>query len=88
MALKLWADLIDDASVDTLPENGSFKSPGASFLAKKNPFSYVQNIITIADGCAFDIFDGEKWKQISNRGSIDLNPLTVLDQGAAFRNYR
>jgi hypothetical protein len=84
MALKLWADLADDASVNTLPENGSFKSSGNSFLVKKNPFSYVQNVLTIADGCAFDIFNGEDWRQISNRGDIDLNPLAALDQGAAF----
>jgi hypothetical protein len=84
MALKLWADLVDDASVNTLPENGNFKSPGNSFIGKKNSFSYVQNILTIADGCAFDIFNGEDWRQISNRGDIDLNPLTALDQGAAF----
>jgi hypothetical protein len=84
MALKLWTDFTDIASVNTLSENGSFKAPGSSFLSKKNPFSYVQNILTIADGCAFDIFNGEDWRQISNRGGIDLNPLTALDQGAAF----
>jgi hypothetical protein len=84
MALKLWIDLVDDASVNTLPENGSFKSSGNSFLSKKNPFSYVQNILIIADGCAFDIFNGEDWRQISNRGDIELNPLAAQDQGASF----
>jgi hypothetical protein len=84
MSLKLWADLADDASVNTLPENGNFKAPGNAFISKKNAFSYIQNILTIADGCAFDIFNGEDWRQISNRGDIDLNPLTALDQGSAF----
>jgi hypothetical protein len=83
MSLKIWKDLVDDASVDTLPEVGNFKARGDSFLKKKNPFSYTQDRLLLADGCGFDIFDGNGWRQISNRGEIEINPLTVLDQGVA-----
>lgn len=84
MSLKIWKDLVDDASVNTLPEVGNFKSRGDSFLKKKNPFSYTQDHLLLADGCGFDIFDGNGWRQISNRGEIEINPLTVLDQGISF----
>jgi formylglycine-generating enzyme required for sulfatase activity len=83
MSLHLWTDLVDDASVNTIPENGSYKARGDSFLKKKNPFSYAQNRIILADGCGFDIFDGNGWRQISNRGDIDVDPATLLDQGAS-----
>jgi hypothetical protein len=79
MSLHLWTDLIDDASINTIPENGSYKARGDSFLKKKNPFSYTQNRIIFADGCGFDIFDGNGWRQISNRGDIDIDPVTLLD---------
>jgi hypothetical protein len=84
MSLKLWKDLVDDASVNTLPEVGSYKSRGDSFLKKKSPFSYSQDRLLLADGCGFDIFDGNGWRQISNRGEMEINPLTVLDQGSSF----
>jgi hypothetical protein len=84
MSLHLWTDLVDDASVNTIPENGSYKARGDSFLKKKNPFSYTQNRIILADGCGFDIFDGNGWRQISNRGDIDIDPATLLDQGSVF----
>jgi formylglycine-generating enzyme required for sulfatase activity len=83
MSLHLWTDLVDDGTVNTIPENGSCKSRGDSFLSKKNPFSYTQNRLILSDGCGFDIFDGNNWRQISNRGDIDFDPLSVLDQGSA-----
>jgi hypothetical protein len=84
MSLHLWTDLVDDATVNTIPENGNFKSRGESFISKKNPFSYTQNRILLADGCGFDIFDGNNWRQISNRGEIDIDPISILDQGSTF----
>jgi len=81
MSLKLWKDLIDDFSVSNLPEVGNFKARGDSFIKKQNPFSYAQNILSLADGCGFDLYDGNGWKQISNRGEIVINPALNLDQG-------
>jgi hypothetical protein len=81
MSLKLWKDIDDDNSVATLPECGNFKARGNSFLTKQNPFSYEQNLLTLADGCAFEIYDGNGWKQISNRGAITINPALNLDEG-------
>jgi hypothetical protein len=83
MSLHLWKDTVDDATVNTIPENGAFKAAGDGFLKKKNPFTYTQNRLILSDGCAFDIFDGNNWRQISNRGDIEFDPLSVLDQGSA-----
>jgi formylglycine-generating enzyme required for sulfatase activity len=85
MSLKLWTDLVDDASVNTLPENGMFKSAGSSFITKKNPFAYDADRLIIADGCAVDIYNGEAWRQVSNRGDIDFNPVQALDMGNSFQ---
>jgi hypothetical protein len=82
--LKIFRDLVDEATVGTIPENGSFKTPGSSFLSKRDPFAYATDRLIIADGCAFDIYDGSAWRQISNRGSVDLNAASVLDTGGAF----
>ena len=85
MSLKLWKDLVDDASVNTLPENGSFKAGrNGTILSKQNPFSFIQDRLILADGCAFDFFDGNGWRQISNRGDIVLNPAILLDEGNSY----
>jgi len=92
MSLKLYKDvadvatenLADDASVSTIPENGSFKSPGSSFLSKKNPFAYSTNRLILANGAAFDLYDGLKWRQIVNRGDMEIDPASLLDTGSGF----
>jgi formylglycine-generating enzyme required for sulfatase activity len=84
MALKLFKDLVDEATVATLPENGNFKAPGNSIITKRDPFAYAVDRLLIADGAAFDVYDGAVWRQISNRGTIDLNAAAVLDTGGAF----
>jgi len=84
MSFKLWKDLVDVNSINTLPELGNFKSRGSSFIAKQNPFSYTQDRLVVADGCAFDLHDGNGWRQISNRGDVVINPGTVLDDGGTY----
>jgi hypothetical protein len=84
MALKLFKDLVDEATISTIPENGSFKTPGSSFISKRDPFAYATDRLLIQDGCAFDIYDGSVWRQVANRGTIDLNAASVLDTGGAF----
>ena len=84
MSLHLWTDGVDVASVNTLPENGDFKARGDSFIKKQNPFSYMQDRLVIADGCAFDLHDGSNWRQVSNRGDMVINPASVLEEGDSF----
>jgi hypothetical protein len=50
MALKLWQDGVDTASVATIPENGNFKCVGDSFLRKKDPFLYDEDKLILKDG--------------------------------------
>lgn len=38
MALKLWKDGVDSASIATIPENGNFKCIGNYYLAKRIHF--------------------------------------------------
>jgi hypothetical protein len=82
MSLHLWQDLVDNASCNDLAENGSFKSHGNAYLQKINPFAYVQDRLSLANGCAFDLFDGTNWRQVSNREEIDFDPATLLDAGS------
>jgi len=84
MSLKLFKDNIDAATVATVPESGNFKAVGNKYLSKRDPFSYVADRLILEDGCAFDLFDGEVWRQIVNRGIIDVSAVTLLDTGNAF----
>ncbi|MBQ9237786.1 MAG: SUMF1/EgtB/PvdO family nonheme iron enzyme [Treponema sp.] len=81
MALKQWKDGVDAASVAVFGELGNFKVVGKSFLSKKNPFAYDENIITMADGFCVDLYNGEKWNQFTNRNDMTLNPAELLDTG-------
>lgn len=83
MALKLWQDNVDVASIATIPENGNFKCVGDEFLSKKDPFAYEANILIINDGFSIDLFDGTDWRQITNRGEITFDPAANLDIGEA-----
>ena len=83
MSLKIWQDEVDFASVATLPENGNFKCVGNSFLSKKDPFAYSENKLILADGCAFDVYDGTTWRQITNRGDYEFDPVDLLDTGSS-----
>ncbi|MDR2097690.1 MAG: SUMF1/EgtB/PvdO family nonheme iron enzyme [Spirochaetaceae bacterium] len=83
MSLKVFKDLIDEATVATIPESGSFKAAGAGFLSKRDPFSYAADRLIVADGCAFDVFDGAVWRQAVNRGVIDVAPVSILDAGGS-----
>jgi formylglycine-generating enzyme required for sulfatase activity len=82
MSFKYWRDGLDDQSVATIPENGNYKSVGAKYLSKKNPFSYTEDRLLIDDGCAFDFYDGSSWRQFSNRGIIDVAAADILDTGS------
>jgi formylglycine-generating enzyme required for sulfatase activity len=84
MSLKVFKDLVDDATVSTIPESGSFKAVGKNFLSKLAPFSYVQDRLVLADGCGFDVFDGNEWRQVVNRGSLDVLAASLLDVGGTF----
>jgi hypothetical protein len=79
--LKLFKDLIDDATVSTVPESIGHKTP---YLSKRDPFLYAANRLILADGCAFSIYDGNMWRQVVNRGVIDFNPASLLDTGGQF----
>jgi formylglycine-generating enzyme required for sulfatase activity len=81
MALKLWQDGVDNASVATIPENGNFKCVGSSFLVKKDPFAYTENKLILKDGFAVDLYDGVAWRQITNRAAIEFDPAENLDTG-------
>jgi hypothetical protein len=83
MSLKVFKDLIDNATVATIPESGSFKAADSSFLSKRDPFSYSANRIVLADGCGFDVFDGNAWRQAVNRGAIDAAAVSLLDTGGS-----
>jgi formylglycine-generating enzyme required for sulfatase activity len=84
MSLKVFKDLVDDATVATIPESGNFKAAGNSFLSKRDPFSYAADRIVLADGCGFDVFDGDTWRQVVNRGLIDAAAVALLDTGGSF----
>jgi hypothetical protein len=84
MSLKVFKDLVDDAVVATIPESGSFKSVGRSYLSKLAPFSYVNDRLVLADGCGFDVFDGNEWRQVVNRGQMDVTAASLLDVGGSF----
>jgi formylglycine-generating enzyme required for sulfatase activity len=84
MAFHLLKDGVDRNTVATIPENGNFKSVGASFIGKLNPFSYNEDKLFIEDGCAIDLFDGNNWLQIPNRGRIEFDPAASLDSGSSF----
>ena len=86
MSLHLYKDHVDDLSVTALGETGGYKAVGRYYLEKRNPFEYDENIIRFSNGAAFDFFDGEDWKQICNRGTLDFDPLQHLDIPAA--SYR
>ena len=81
MALHLYRDLVDDATVATIPESLGHKTP---HLSKRDPFLYAQNRLILADGCSFNIFNGVSWFQVVNRGVIDFNPVSLLDTGGQF----
>jgi formylglycine-generating enzyme required for sulfatase activity len=83
MSLKVFKDLIDEATVATIPESGSYKAAGSSFLSKRDPFSYAVDRIVVADGCAFDVFDGTAWRQVVNRGAVDVAAVSILDAGGS-----
>jgi formylglycine-generating enzyme required for sulfatase activity len=83
MSLKVFKDLIDEATVATIPESGSYKAAGSSFLSKRDPFSYSANRIVLADGCGFDVYDGNMWRQAVNRGIIDAAAVSLLDTGGS-----
>jgi formylglycine-generating enzyme required for sulfatase activity len=85
MSLKVFKDLIDEATVATIPESGSFKAAGSSFISKRDPFSYSADRVVIADGCGFDVFDGNTWRQVVNRGMIDATAISLLDAGGTFQ---
>ena len=86
MSLHLYKDHVDDLSVTALGETSGYKAVGRYYLEKRNPFEYDENIIRFSNGAAFDFFDGEDWKQICNRGTLDFDPLQHLDIPAA--SYR
>ena len=86
MSLHLYKDHIDDLSVAALGETSGYKAVGRFYLEKRNPFEYDENIIRFSNGAAFDFFDGEDWKQVCNRGTMDFDPLQHLDIPAA--SYR
>jgi formylglycine-generating enzyme required for sulfatase activity len=83
MSLKVFKDLIDDATVATIPESGNFKAPGAGYLSKRDPFSYAADRIILVDGCGFDVYDGNMWRQAVNRGIIDAAAVSLLDTGGS-----
>jgi hypothetical protein len=85
MSLKVFKDLIDDATVATIPESGNYKAAGNNFLSKRDPFAYAVDRLVLADGCGFDVFDGQTWRQVVNRGAIDTAAVSLLDTGAAFQ---
>jgi formylglycine-generating enzyme required for sulfatase activity len=85
MSLHLYKNNIDEYRISDLGENANFKSPGASFLSKRNPFSYDENIISLEDGASFDFYDGAEWSRIPNRGLIDFDPLENLDVGDSYK---
>jgi hypothetical protein len=84
MSLHIYKDTVDDYQISDLGENIDFKSPGASFISKKNQFSYDENILLIESGASFDFFDGAEWSRITNRGQIELDPLQFLDEGDSY----
>jgi hypothetical protein len=84
MSIHRYQNNVDEYSVSDLGENVNFKSPGALFLEKSNPFSYEENIITFANGASFDFFDGAEWSRIINRGEMDFDPLQNLDAGDSY----
>ena len=81
MALKLWQDGVDTASVATIPENGNFKCVGDSFLRKKDPFLYDEDKLILKDGFSIDLYDGVDWQQITNRADEEFDPAANLDTG-------
>ena len=85
MSLKVFKDLIDDATVATIPESGNYKAAGSSYLSKRDPFSYATDRLVLADGCGFDVFDGNTWRQVVNRGAIDAPAVSLLDIGGSFQ---
>ena len=85
MSLKLWKDRADRASIATLPELGNFKAIGSSFLSKKNPFEYEENLLELADGFSVDLFNGTDWFQFTNRQSMTLDPAALLDIGGELK---
>jgi formylglycine-generating enzyme required for sulfatase activity len=85
MSLKVFKDLVDEATVATIPESGNFKAAGSSFISKRDPFSYAADRIVIADGCGFDVFDGNVWRQAVNRGAIDAAAVSLIDVGGTFQ---
>jgi len=83
--LHLYKDNIDDIRVSDMGENNNFKAPGNFYFEKRNPLNYNENIIRFSRGAAFDLFDGDDWKQINNRLQTDFNPLENLDTGNAYK---
>jgi len=84
MSLKLFKDLVDTATIATIPESGNYKAPGNKIISKRDPFSYNADRLIIEDGCGFDVFDGDTWRQIVNRGAIDAVAVSLLDAGGTF----
>jgi formylglycine-generating enzyme required for sulfatase activity len=84
MSIHRYQNNVDEYRVSDLGENVNFKSPGALFLEKSNPFSYEENIITFVNGASFDFFDGAEWSRIINRGEMDFDPLQNLDAGDSY----
>ncbi|GHV90437.1 hypothetical protein AGMMS50268_09400 [Spirochaetia bacterium] len=79
--LKVFKDLVDEATVATVPESIAHHT---SFISKRDPFLYAADRIIIADGASIPIYDGNAWRQIVNRGTLDLNAVSFLDTGGQF----
>jgi formylglycine-generating enzyme required for sulfatase activity len=77
----LFKDNVDPANAALIPETGNFKSAGDGFISKIDPFSYDANLIKIARGCGFDIFNSDAWLEITNREDATFDPVNALDTG-------
>ncbi|WP_304223141.1 SUMF1/EgtB/PvdO family nonheme iron enzyme [Gracilinema caldarium] len=79
MSLYRVKDYVDDASVSWFALFHDVKSPGKSFLEKKNPFSYDENKIVVKKDTVISLLNDE-WKIFTVKQDVELSAAD-LDEG-------
>jgi hypothetical protein len=61
-------------------ERDNYKCLGSSFIEKRNPFEYEQNLLKIKAGTIIDFYTGQKWVQVVAKKEIVFDPAKILDE--------
>ncbi len=80
MIVRMIKDNLTDANADLFSGMMDFIARQGVILEKKNPFSYVTNVVTVKSGSVLTIKNGGAWKSFRVEADVDLSE-TDLDAG-------